>query len=750
MKLMSLETHGFKKLSNFSCKFTDGLNVIVGDNAAGKSTLLQAIECALYGATVVPGKKENIFSWGAKSWLTRLFFELEGELYEVYRTKSTAKLRRMVDGTTDGQAELVANGNTPVTKWVEEALGLNAKDYNLFIQSKQGETSGVLTFGATSLSRKVEEFSGISLIDSVQDLAKEEHRNAKADASAKWVDPEEIASSENDIVELNDSVHAQGVMAQEAQEALDNIADPDSLPRPEADPSEMQKRITASVRLQSEVSSAREAEEYAEESLRAARARFEDMAEPESTDMLESRQKALKKDVKAASDERSEIQKELDRQVSEWNKMEKAQKQLEGMRSESDIQGDVDKETSHNTDLSDSLEKAHQSHIEVGYKVQQLADLKDGASCPTCGSQLSEHDPEKLEAEYQQLVKGKQSCLEKREEAGIAVEASNTRLRNLEEEANGRRHTEQVFEECKEDLKEAGVDLDTATSPTEDKLKEASNRYEQLVAERSQVAKQLSESEEAWRKYEASENEVARFQRQLSAKAKERQEDEVNLEEAKAAGIPSEDDVENAKAEWDEYHRRHKDLLERKAEAENNRNSQQALLNSLKEQLSSMENECQRLVESKKASEESEKVADRAGRLSRFLGERRSDYLQEVWDAVLGAASKQVAMASNGMVTHLAYKDGEFMFEEEGVLAPVASASGAQKAHIGVALRVGLSRALYGSGSLLIFDEPTESMREHHAQGLTASLAGASNQCLLITHREQDQDLAANVVEVAA
>lgn len=92
MQLIKLVAKNFKKLSDFTANFTDGLNVIVGENAQGKSTLLQAIEAALFGVTVVPGKKENIPTWGQTNFSLELHFHAEGSVYVLTRNKSTAKL----------------------------------------------------------------------------------------------------------------------------------------------------------------------------------------------------------------------------------------------------------------------------------------------------------------------------------------------------------------------------------------------------------------------------------------------------------------------------------------------------------------------------------------------------------------------------------------------------------------------------------------------------------------------------------
>ncbi|MBU0801637.1 MAG: AAA family ATPase, partial [Alphaproteobacteria bacterium] len=182
MKLIKLVTTNFKRLGTFTADFTDGLNVICGENARGKSTLIQAIEAALFGVTVVPGKKEHIPTWGQTTFGLELHFSSGDSIYVLTRSKSTAKLLRY--GLGDNSEQLVANGNTPVTAYVEELLGLTAKDFALFLNSKQHQTSGLLSFGTTALNQKVEEFAGIALIDSIMTRARAMATAEKAAADA--------------------------------------------------------------------------------------------------------------------------------------------------------------------------------------------------------------------------------------------------------------------------------------------------------------------------------------------------------------------------------------------------------------------------------------------------------------------------------------------------------------------------------------------------------------------------------------
>jgi hypothetical protein len=132
----------------------------------------------------------------------------------------------------------------------------------------------------------------------------------------------------------------------------------------------------------------------------------------------------------------------------------------------------------------------------------------------------------------------------------------------------------------------------------------------------------------------------------------------------------------------------------------------------------------------------------------KFLQESRVTFLSQIWGNILAVASGFLMRATNGAITALTKSDKEgFMFCEDGVYAPVASASGAQKGFIGVAVRIGLAKSLRGSSELVVLDEPTESMREENALRLSGSLLG-QGQILMVTHRESDKVSASNVIEV--
>lgn len=747
MQLISIETTNFKKLRRFQANFRQGLNVIVGDNAQGKSTLLQAIEAALYGATVVPGKKDKIPTWGQSTWKIELTFVAKDDRYRLTRSKTTAKLERVSDGESSSDT-LVANGNTPVTAAVAELLDLDAKDYNLFMQSKQGETTGVLTFGAAALNRKVEEFAGISLIDRVQSLAQEEYRTKRVEADALAVSGDVMEESNQQVMALGDAALDAEKALKDAQEAFEGLPATESLAKPDADPDAMQARLTLIDKLRGRLERAEQEVKHAEQRHQEALQRLEEMEAPAATAELEQRVSELAAKVKPAVAEVDRLQKELSLQEHLWVDYTEAQSLLNGLPDQDDIGNALSHEVEQQAARHDERRAENERVVELNQQIKQRKSLAKDASCPTCGTKLSEHDPEKLAAEIAELTEQRDAHQRAWEELTRTCRAIDEQVKQLEDGFEKRRVAEARVDELRETLAGKGVDLATAETPVEGELEAAKEVHQGLLVEKADAEHRLEQRQ--WRQYLRAEKAVGTENASLDEFIDELQSVSHELDDRLIEGEPTEEEIKQARWAVSEYEREVSVLRSRRLEAQHAVDLAEQAFKQAEDRLAQAKGTVEQLAGQNERSLAAAKAADAAGRLARFLRDRRAGYLQEVWDAVLGAASKQVAMASKGMIARIVFDDGDFLYEEDGVLAPVTSASGAQKAHIGVAIRIGLARALYGSDALLIFDEPTESMSEHHASGLSASLAGAAAQCLLITHRDQDQDLAAHVIEVAA
>jgi DNA repair exonuclease SbcCD ATPase subunit len=110
MKLQSLRITGFGRLADTRFVFGPGLNVIVGSNEAGKSTLASAIVASLYG--LQRGEKERWRPWAETEYATVLTYETgDGATWEVHRAfDRDSKGLRVFDGGGNDVAARIGNG----------------------------------------------------------------------------------------------------------------------------------------------------------------------------------------------------------------------------------------------------------------------------------------------------------------------------------------------------------------------------------------------------------------------------------------------------------------------------------------------------------------------------------------------------------------------------------------------------------------------------------------------------------------
>lgn len=91
MKINNLRINSFGKLTDKDIKLSNGINLIIGDNEAGKSTMQKFISCILYGASKNKNGKEisdfdKFKPWYSDEFSGKIEYTLDnGENYEVYR-----------------------------------------------------------------------------------------------------------------------------------------------------------------------------------------------------------------------------------------------------------------------------------------------------------------------------------------------------------------------------------------------------------------------------------------------------------------------------------------------------------------------------------------------------------------------------------------------------------------------------------------------------------------------------------------
>lgn len=159
-------TH-FRKVISDEMTFTPGLNIIRGSNEASKSTRIEAILYALFGASALRTSLEDTVTWGydPKSLRVDLDIVFDGKTYTFSRSKGGAEV------TLDGG--VFCTGQKEVSGLAARLLGADAGVASRLLVANQGAVRGALEEGGKALSLLIEELAGFDAFDRILEAAQD-------------------------------------------------------------------------------------------------------------------------------------------------------------------------------------------------------------------------------------------------------------------------------------------------------------------------------------------------------------------------------------------------------------------------------------------------------------------------------------------------------------------------------------------------------------------------------------------------
>lgn len=189
MKLARVRLENFRAHRDTTIDFEDGITAIVGSNESGKSTVLEAIEYALFGTKAIRGKvgsiRSHVFAGQEKSPGTAcvtLDFERDDSYWQVVRGELLAKLYK-------DDAE-IAGSKQWVDDFLTKLLGTNLADFRAAFSCRQGEIAMIA--GMKPMERQ-ELFRRVFGLDNITDAvgrARKDHAETKkkVDAATEKLD----------------------------------------------------------------------------------------------------------------------------------------------------------------------------------------------------------------------------------------------------------------------------------------------------------------------------------------------------------------------------------------------------------------------------------------------------------------------------------------------------------------------------------------------------------------------------------
>lgn len=164
--LKKIDIKNFRKHTNSTFTFDDGMSVMRGANEAGKSTVLEAVAYALFGVKALRSSLAEAVTWGEPENTLKVVLELsiENTTYVVSRGKSGAEVN--YDGGR-------VTGQTEVTTFIADKLRVDANGAVKLMLSTQMDIRGALEAGPKATTELIERLAEFDQIDHLIDVMQE-------------------------------------------------------------------------------------------------------------------------------------------------------------------------------------------------------------------------------------------------------------------------------------------------------------------------------------------------------------------------------------------------------------------------------------------------------------------------------------------------------------------------------------------------------------------------------------------------
>ena len=168
--IKSIELVDFLSHSDTKLQFDDDTSVFVGQNGAGKSSIIDAITFALFGNHTRKNNK-SLFRRGTNQGFARIEFSANGKNYQALRKiDSKGALTAQFSEEINGSLKIIAEGerkqfDESMTVQIEKTLGIDFEKLKIASIVQQGELDTIIKAKPKEFKELLNAIIGIDRLD---------------------------------------------------------------------------------------------------------------------------------------------------------------------------------------------------------------------------------------------------------------------------------------------------------------------------------------------------------------------------------------------------------------------------------------------------------------------------------------------------------------------------------------------------------------------------------------------------------
>ncbi|MCT7540255.1 MULTISPECIES: AAA family ATPase [Aliarcobacter] len=417
MILNKLELVNFKKYTNKTFSFDEGLVGIIGKNGSGKSTIFEAILFALYGELLSRGSKDLIRNSSVSERepvSVTLEFEFDGLTYKVVREFRGKALS--ANAKFYKNEELITTGAKEVTNSIVKLVKMSKDAFMHTLFASQKELTSLSNLKPEDRKKMIRKLLGLEKIDAIETMLVEKSRELKREIDAFrgiLLSSDEIIAKENLIKTHNENKTSINTNLLSKSDELEAIKQNELEAKKELD--NLQKTKELKVKLSSELDLIKHTLESNKEQqlklsnellglqqkqkelvvLEPVKIEFEQL-QVKLKEQQQLKEIQLKKD--GLNKEQIQLRDQYAKAKSDIAKLEFEVKDYETLKSkQQELQNELEKVQTNTKDLEvqikaiNSLISGDQKIIDMTKsQIFQIEDIGKGSNCPTCTRPLRE------------------------------------------------------------------------------------------------------------------------------------------------------------------------------------------------------------------------------------------------------------------------------------------------------------------------------------------------------------------------